>query len=83
MLATLKCTWLFGVVEMGFNFRIQALLQGTKSIRTGPVRACLQLGRLPEHTLMQAGLVPLGVACALFETFLYLIQGCALRRLFC
>lgn len=54
-LAMLKCTQHFGVVEMGFNFRTWALLQGTKGIRTGPVKDLQQLPLLPgAHILLQA-----------------------------
>lgn len=51
MQATLKCTWQFGVVEMGLNFRIC----GTTSIRSQHVEGCLLLPRLPGvHVQLQA-----------------------------
>ena len=54
-LAMLKCTQHLGVVEVGFNFRIRASLQGTKGIRTGPVKDLQQLSLLPgTHILLQA-----------------------------
>lgn len=75
MLATLKCTWQFRVVEMGFNFRIRAFLQGTKDVRTGPVKDRLQLLLLSgAHILLWAVFNPSVVAFALFVTFFYLLQ---------
>lgn len=59
--ATLKCTWQLGVAEMGFNFRSQAALHGTKRVGRGPVTPLPQRPLSPgRHVLRQAEVISVG-----------------------